>query len=586
MKLITRQTYAIYWQEISKRKLAAFAILFFVTAATVVETMVPLYYKRFFDILAGATAVTATSAELTKIIFIILFLYLTTQIFWRLAAFTNIRFAAKAMANLMNDCFENLHSHSFRFFTNKFVGSLVRKVGRLVRSFEIISDKVIWDLTPITVRISAILIVLFINNRIVAMIVLGWTLIYLVINYSFSLYKLKYDRAVAAQDTVVTGRLADTITNSTNLKVFSAQKQESAAFEKLTKLQSHLRKKAWDLNEFMDAGQGILMVFLEFAVFFFAIRFWAKGLLTLGDFVLIQIYLVQLFGRLWNFGRVIRDMYEQLANAEEMTEILNTPNEIQDQPGAGKLKITQGLVEYKDISFAYHKTRNIIKNFNLVIKPCEKIGLVGPSGGGKSTMVGLLYRFFEVNKGQILIDQQNINAVTQNSLRRNIGYVPQDPILFHRTLKENIKYGRQSATEKEIADAARLAHCDEFISRLPDKFNTYVGERGIKLSGGERQRVAIARAILKNAPILVLDEATSSLDSHSELLIQDALVKLMENKTTIVIAHRLSTIMKMDRILVVKDGQITETGTHQALLKKKDGLYKKLWRLQAGGFIA
>ena len=219
------------------------------------------------------------------------------------------------------------------------------------------------------------------------------------------------------------------------------------------------------------------------------------------------------------------------------------------------------------------------------IAPGEKVGLVGPSGAGKSTLVALLLRFYDLTSGQILIDGVSIADVTQESLRKNISYVPQDPILFHRTLRENIGYGRRMATEAEVLAAAHTSHCDEFIQQLPDGYDTFVGERGIKLSGGERQRVAIARAILKNAPILLLDEATSSLDSHAEQLIQEALHRLMEGKTTIVIAHRLSTIMKMDRIAVVRAGQIHEIGTHQELVQKSGGLYKHLWELQAGGFI-
>ncbi|MBI3335579.1 MAG: ATP-binding cassette domain-containing protein [Candidatus Portnoybacteria bacterium] len=328
------------------------------------------------------------------------------------------------------------------------------------------------------------------------------------------------------------------------------------------------------------------MIALEFGVFFIAIRFWNVGLLTLGDLVLLQVYLISIFSHLWDFGRVIRNIYKNLANAEEMVEIFNTPYEIQDKPNAKDLVVSKGEIEFKEVNFTYTKTRDVVRNFNLRIAPGEKVGLVGPSGAGKSTIVTLLLRFYEVQDGGIFIDGQNIADVTQESLRRHIAMVPQDPILFHRSLIENICYGRRDAWNKEVIEAARLAHCDEFITRLPDGYRTYVGERGIKLSGGERQRVAIARAILKNAPILLLDEATSSLDSHSEAMIQDSLSTLMKGKTVIVIAHRLSTIMKMDRIVVMREGEIVEIGSHQELVEKSEGLYKGLWELQAGGFIA
>jgi len=287
-----------------------------------------------------------------------------------------------------------------------------------------------------------------------------------------------------------------------------------------------------------------------------------------------------------NFGKIIRHTYENLADAEEMTKIFNTPHEIQDAPRAKKLKVVKGKIEFREVSFYYNKTRKVFEKFNLLIKGCQRVALIGPSGAGKTTVIKLLLRNHDVFGGKILIDGQDISKVTQESLWQNISLVPQDPILFHRSLMENIRYGKFDATDEEVIEASKLAHCHEFINDLPEKYNTFVGERGIKLSGGERQRVAIARAILRNAPILILDEATSSLDSHSESLIQDALDKLMKDKTVIVIAHRLSTIVKMDRIVFIDNGEIIEDGTHQQLIEIKNGHYRKLWELQAGGFIA
>jgi ATP-binding cassette subfamily B protein len=292
---------------------------------------------------------------------------------------------------------------------------------------------------------------------------------------------------------------------------------------------------------------------------------------------------------LWGFTRLVRNVYQSYADSKEMVEILLLPHEIKDKPNAKELKVSKGEIKFENLVFNFNDTRKVLNDINLTIKPGEKIALIGPSGAGKTTFVRLLLRLYSPTSGKILIDHTDISETTQESLKKNISMVPQDSILFHRTLAENIAYGKRGATKKEIEKAATLAHCNEFINPptggLPDGFQTYVGERGIKLSGGERQRVAIARAILKNAPILVLDEATSSLDSHSEMLIQDALNNLMAGKTVIVIAHRLSTIQKMDRIIVVDSGKIIEEGSHQELLAKEYSLYKKLWELQAGGFL-
>jgi ATP-binding cassette, subfamily B, bacterial len=265
---------------------------------------------------------------------------------------------------------------------------------------------------------------------------------------------------------------------------------------------------------------------------------------------------------------------------------LHLPHEIKDAPHAFKLNVSQGLVEFKNVTFAFGKdeqNKPVFTNLSISIKAGEKVALIGSSGAGKSTFVKLLLRLHDLKSGQILIDSQNIADVTQESLRENISLVPQDPALFHRTLMENIRYGRRDASNEEVTQASKLAHCDVFINDFPLKYETFVGERGIKLSGGERQRVAIARALLKNAPILILDEATSSLDSHSESLIQDALNTLMKGRTTLVIAHRLSTIRKMDRIIVLGKDGVVEEGSHDELMRAH-GTYARLWNLQAGGF--
>jgi ATP-binding cassette subfamily B protein len=339
------------------------------------------------------------------------------------------------------------------------------------------------------------------------------------------------------------------------------------------------------LGAALDALQGFLTVLLEIAVMYWAIRMWQNNQVTIGDLVLIQSYIFLIMERVWSFNKVLRAIYENLSDAEEMTIILNTPREIVDAPDAQELKVKAGKIEFQKVIFNYNQTRVILKNFNLTIASRERLAIIGPSGSGKTTIAKALLRMNDLTGGKILVDGQDIAKVTQESLWANISLVPQDPILFHRTLLENIRYGRPDATDEQVIEAAKAAHCHEFIQSLEQGYETYVGERGIKLSGGERQRVAIARAILRDAPIMVLDEATSSLDSESEGLIQQAIDKLMENKTVIVIAHRLSTIRKMDRIIVVDDGRIVEAGDHESLAQAEGGIYKKLWELQAGGFV-
>ena len=328
-------------------------------------------------------------------------------------------------------------------------------------------------------------------------------------------------------------------------------------------------------NVFRGAYVGLF----EIGIMYYAVKLWTAGEVSSGVIVLVQMYVFTAFELVWNIGRNMRRIMEAVANAQEMIEIFETPVEVQDVQYPQKCQIARGAMDIKNITFGYTKDANVFENFSLSIAPGEKVGLVGHSGSGKSTITKLLLRFADVERGEILIDGQNIAHIKQDDLRRNISYVPQEPMLFHRSLAENIAYAKPNATQEEIVQAAKKAHAHEFIVQLKDGYDTLVGERGVKLSGGERQRVAIARAMLKDAPILILDEATSALDSVSERHIQKAFETLMQDKTTIVIAHRLSTIQKMDRIIVFDKGHIVEEGAHDNLLSKR-GTYFTFWQEQ------
>jgi ATP-binding cassette subfamily B protein len=586
MKANTKLTLKIYWQHLKKYKVRFFITLVLLISGSIVSNFVPLYYARFFNVFSNGAQKNEQFNELLNILFLIGVFSFVRYFLWRITPFITTTYVSQIQEqDLYTTCFKYLHRHSFSFFNGNFVGSLVKRVHRFVRSFVNIYDNVVWYLMGLCVDIVTIFIILTQRNIWLGVIILVWTIVFLIINWFLAQYKLKYDILYSEADSKASGYLADTITNNVNVKLFNGFGRELDSFKTLTEKVKKLRKIKWYLESTFEAIQGFLMIALEIGMFYVAVILWEKRIINVGDFVLIQAYVLHIFNQVWGFGRTVRFIYESLADAEEMTITLNMPHEIQDIKNAKQLKVTKGAVDFENVGFYYHETRKIFENLNFRIESNQKIALVGPSGSGKSTIIKLLLRMHDIRTGKISVDGQNIAKVAQDSLWKNISLVPQDPILFHRSLLENIRYGKPEATEDQVRQAARLAHCDEFISAFPEKYETHVGERGVKLSGGERQRVAIARAILRNAPILVLDEATSSLDSESESLIQDALNNLMKNKTVIVIAHRLSTIMKMDRIIVLESGKIVEQGTHEELLTKPKGLYKKLWKFQAGGFI-
>ena len=574
LKIYTRFSRAYPW--------TVAALVLIMIVGQLLNLAVPFQYKQFFDVLAAGDV--AATSVLLRILSVIALLYGVEWITRRLLAEAGNRYQTLVCKDLFTHCFAYLHKHSFSYFNNNFVGGLVKRVNRFVNAFDRVADRLFWNILPLIVNIVVILTVLWVESMWLGLIVLVWVILFVGINLALTKYKLKYDLERSTAETRANGLLADTIANHATVKLFNGYARENKSFTAANETVRRLRKFTLDLDAWFEVVQTFLTYVLEIGMIYLAIILWQNGTLTLGDFVMIQAYLLNLFWRIWDFGRVIRHVFEDLADAEEMTEVLNTPHEIADIPTAKELQVKNGGLEFRDVSFYYHQTRPILTNFSLNIAPGERVAFVGPSGAGKSTIIKLLLRQHDITSGKILVDGQEVRKVTQESLWAAISYVPQEPILFHRSLLENIRYGRPEATDEQVIEAAKRARCHEFISELPEQYKTFVGERGVKLSGGERQRVAIARAILRNAPILVLDEATSSLDSESECLIQEALDELMKGKTVIVIAHRLSTIMSMNRIVVVARGQVRESGTHAELLAQ-NGLYHQLWAIQAGGFL-
>jgi ATP-binding cassette subfamily B protein len=374
--------------------------------------------------------------------------------------------------------------------------------------------------------------------------------------------------------------------NILTVKMFGASKREQVSFEKTTTHQLGTARRAWMQNGFWNSAfQGVTINIFEIGIISVVALMWMQGVASAGLMTLVLLYVLRSFNIVWQISRNVLNITRALTDANEMVEILDAPAEVKDPPFPHAVQITEGRVAFQNVRHAYDRDRYVFENLSFEIQPGERVAFVGHSGAGKSTIVKLLLRFLDVEEGRILIDGQDITTVAQDALRRCIAYVPQEPSLFHRTLFENIAYGKEDATQAEVEHVARRAHAHEFIMKNKEGYDTLVGERGVKLSGGERQRVAIARALLKDAPIVVLDEATSSLDSISERLIQEAFDELMKGRTTLVIAHRLSTIQHMDRIIVLEEGGVAEEGTHSELLTK-NGIYATLWHSQVGGFIA
>ena len=490
------------------------------------------------------------------------------------------------MYDLAETCFDTVTTRSMQFHSDRFSGSLVSQSNKFVWSFERFVDVVIWDLWPMASYIIMVVVVLAREAGWFAGGLVGFVALYGVAAFVFYRKLAPLNEAEAEAENKQTGQLADSVSNMISVKSYAQEPHEHKRYVKF--IDNTYHKVSMDYmrstmkRDIVFGGVQIGMTALILAFLLFGQSWLGISVATL---ILIVNYSQSVQGELWSFNHIFKNLNKSFGDAYEMTLILDSPNEVIDAPDAYQLEVRDAAIDFHDVSFRHKDAKeSIFENFNLKIQPGERVGLVGVSGSGKTTLTKLLLRFADIDEGEISISEQDIKHVTQRSLRKNIAYVPQETSLFHRSIADNIAYGRPDASMEEIKQAAKLANADEFISDLPQGYETLVGERGVKLSGGQRQRIAIARAILKNAPILVLDEATSALDSESEALIQGALEKLMHGRTSVVIAHRLSTVASLDRIVVLENGKIVEQGRHDELLKQ-NGVYKKLWSRQSGAFM-
>ncbi len=584
----TKQTIIYFAQQAKKypKRLIAI-ILFSLMASTIGHALYPIAFKEIIDVVSQFTGADKTllNEKLIELVTVLGILFIVEIICWRCGGYNNDFFQSAVKKNIGDDCYYRLHKHSISFFSNNFIGSLVTKTKRLIGSFDRVLNILFWDILPTLVVFVASTFILFRINTLFGTLLLTWSVIFIAISLKLCLWKMKFDLDAANKSSVLTGNYADGLSNFFPVKIFAHQKYEQKRFENSSETLRKADKKAWNYSNHIEIFNAFAMIILEIGFLYLCIKFWQKDLLTIGEIVLIESLLLSLTRKLWNLGNNIKDIITSLADANEMTQLLNTPFEIKDSQNPETSRISKGHIQIEDLIFKYEDNDPVFQDFNLDIKPGEKVGLVGESGSGKSTLTKILFRFNDINQGRVSIDGQDITKLKQEDLRKNLSFVPQEPILFHRSLEENIRYGDLDATKEEVIEAARKAHAHDFIIKTSEGYDTLVGERGIKLSGGEKQRIAIARAMLKKAPILILDEATSALDSIAETHIQEALETLMKDCTTIVIAHRLSTLRKMDRIIVLDQGQIIEQGSHKELVKH-DGKYNELWSHQVGGFIS
>ncbi len=573
-----------------KRERRAVAIIAASMAvATVADLFLPVFSGRLVDAITPRSVPQQQAFHDALLAVAAMALLGAVLIVARHAAFIGISgLTVRVISRMASDAFWRVQRLSTDWQANNFAGSIVRRITRGMWAVDLMNDTLLLSLLPAVVVLAGSSLVLGARWPGLGLVVAGAASAYVVISIALAVgYVAPAARLSNAQDTRVGGALADSITCNAVVKSFGAESREDARLNRVLGKWKARTYRTWTFGTRSGTAQLTVLLALRTIIALYAIVLWRRGVASLGDvtFILTSYFIVH--GYLRDVGQHVANLQRSVNEMEEMVDLEREPLGIEDPPHAEPLRVKHGAITFDRVTFQYGQQRaSLFSDFSLHIRPGERIGLVGHSGSGKSTFVKLLHRLYDVTGGRILIDGQDIAQVTQASLRSQLALVPQEPILFHRSLAENIAYGRPGARLADIEEAAWLANAHEFISRQSKGYATLVGERGVKLSGGERQRVALARAFLANAPILVLDEATSSLDSESEAAIQEAMARLLTGRTAIVIAHRLSTVRMLDRILVFDNGRIVEEGTHETLVRRLGGTYKRLFEKQVLGLIA
>lgn len=550
-----------------------------------ISIVAPIYQTKLVDIVSMTWVEKPELVSmLLKVLLILLILDVVNIWAWRLIWIPMIKYENDATQDIYEECFQYLHKHSYRFFSNNLSWSLIRKVSKLAWSYETVVDRFIFQVLNMIIFIPMTIIIVMRENVKIWLLFLAFVIIYTTLQIIFFNITKKYEIKANEENSKTTWELSDSIINNFNVLIFASLPYEFKRFRETLTWWMKTKKKQWALGEITYCTSAIITCIFAIWSIYFAIKARWNWLIPASVIILVQLYVIRISNQLSEIRHILKSLSRALWESTEMLEILNTPHEIQDLTDK-KIKITNWKIDFDNVVFSYDNEENIFDGLNLDIKPWEKVAIVWASGSWKTSLIKLLFRFFDIQWWKILIDWQDISQFTQDSLRSQLSMVPQDPVLFHRTIKENIAYWRPNATDQEIIAAAKMAKCHDFISNLKDWYDSYVWERWIKLSWWERQRIAIARAILENKNILVMDEATSSLDSESEKYIQDAMDEVMKNKTCIVIAHRLSTIAKMDKIIVMDKWKIVEKWSHNVLIQNKNWIYHKLWSIQSGWFL-